>query len=265
MSSSLPLPPDAAAAPASASPHGAAPVLVWDLPTRLFHWLLAVAFLGAYLVSESERWIGLHALFGYTAAGLVAFRLLWGVVGTRYARFTGFAWSPRAVVAYLKSLLAFRPQHYVGHNPAGSWAIAGLLLLIALTAATGWARLNEVGPEWIEDVHEVAANATLALVALHVAAVVVSSLLHRENLVRAMVTGYKRAAGAAPAAGKRWGVGLALLLAVAAFWTGWIPAPGLVRGTGLDAIPLAAPAAEGTRDDGRRRGAARDARRDDDD
>jgi cytochrome b len=227
-------------------------ILVWDLPTRLFHWLLAASFLGAYLVSESERWIALHAMLGYTAAGLVAFRLAWGLIGTRYARFSGFAWSPRSVVDYLRSLATDRPRHYIGHNPAGSWAVATLLALVTLTAATGWANLNEVGPAWIEDAHEVAANATLAMVALHVAAVVVSSLLHRENLVRAMVTGLKRAAAATPAAGTRRLVGVALVAAVGAFWLGYIPAPGLERGTGLAALPVPAQtAAAGKRHDDR--------------
>jgi len=211
-------------------------ILVWDLPTRLFHWLLACSVLGAYAASDSERWIALHAMLGYTAGGLVAFRVLWGVAGTRYARFSGFAWAPRSVVRYMRSLLAFEPQHYVGHNPAGSWAIAVLLVLVALTAASGYANLNQVGPAWIEDVHEGLANATLALAALHVVAVVISSLLHRENLVRSMFTGTKRA-DAMAAAGTRWPVGLALIAAVAAFWLGYIPAPGLQRGTGVSALP----------------------------
>ena len=114
-------------------------ILVWDLPTRLFHWLLATSFFGAYLVSESERWRALHALLGYTAAGLVAFRLLWGVVGTRYARFTAFTWSPRAVLAYLRSLVSGSPEHYTGHNPAASWAVLGLLVMVAVTGLSGWA------------------------------------------------------------------------------------------------------------------------------
>lgn len=211
-------------------------VLVWDVPTRLFHWLLAASFFGAYLVSESERWRGVHALLGYTAALLVTFRLLWGLVGTRHARFTGFALSPRAVLPYLRSLLHGRPQHYVGHNPAGSWAVLALLLMVATTAASGWAVLNDVGPGWLQEAHEIAAHGTIALVALHVAGVVVSSVLHRENLVRAMVTGTKRVAAGAAAAGPRRLVGLFLAGLVVALWAGWIPAPGLDRGTGLVAI-----------------------------
>src|SRR5512147_1864608 len=150
--------------------------LVWDLPTRAFHWLLALSFGGAYLTAESERLRDVHMLLGYTALGLVVFRLLWGVVGTRYARFTSFPLSPSAVLGYLKSLLAFSPRHYFGHNPAGSWAIVGILLLVLGLGATGWAQAVEVGPEWLEDVHEGIANALLALVIVHVAAVLLSSV-----------------------------------------------------------------------------------------
>jgi len=206
--------------------------LVWDLPTRAFHWLLAASFAGAYLTSESERLRDVHMLLGYSAAGLVTFRVLWGLVGTRYARFTSFPLSPRAAIDYLKSLLALSPRHYVGHNPAGSWAILGMLALIAGTALTGWANALEIGPNWVEDVHEAFGNATLALVVVHVGAVIVSSLLHRENLPRAMVTGYKP--GSAPsAAGTRWFVAVALVVVIGAFWAGAIPAPGVAPGKSI--------------------------------
>jgi cytochrome b len=206
--------------------------LVWDLPTRVFHWLLAASFAGAYITSEGERLRDVHMLLGYSAAGLVAFRVLWGIVGTRYARFTSFPLSPRAVLDYLKSLLSFSPRHYFGHNPAGSWAILGMLALIAAIGATGWAQAVEIGPEWIGDLHEGLANAMLALVILHIAAVLVSSLLHRENLPRAMLTGYKPGSGPA-AAGSRWLVAAALVAVIGAFWAGAIPAPGLDRGKSL--------------------------------
>jgi cytochrome b len=223
--------------------------LVWDLPTRVFHWLLAASFAGAYITSESERLRDVHMLLGYAAAGLVAFRLLWGVIGTRYARFTSFPLSPRALVDYLKSLLALSPRHYFGHNPAGSWAILGMLALIAGTALTGWANALEIGPEWVEDVHEAFGNAALALVVVHVAAVIVSSLLHRENLPRAMLTGYKPGGGPA-AAGTRWFVALALLAVVGAFWAGAIPAPGITPGK---SIVQAATQPSGSRHVGERR------------
>ena len=200
--------------------------LVWDLPTRVFHWLLAASFAGAFLTAESERLRDVHLLLGYTAGGLIAFRLLWGVIGTRYARFTSLPLSPRAVVAYLKSLPTQAPQHYVGHNPAGSWAIVGLLAMIALLVASGWAVATGAGPQTLEEAHEFLGNAALALVLFHIAAAIVSSFIHRENLVRAMVTGFKRGA-APPAAGTRWLVALLLVGAVAAFLAGTVPVPGL--------------------------------------
>ncbi len=213
-----------------------ATVLVWDLPTRVFHWLLVAAFCGAYVVSEGDRWRGLHALFGYTAGGLIAFRLIWGLVGTRHARFGSFALAPAAVRGYLRSLITSRPEHHVGHNPAGSWAVLALLGLVGATALSGWAVLNDVGPRWLDEVHELFANATVALVAAHVAAVVFSSLLHRENLVRAMLSGRKDVPAEVAAAGPRRVVALLVVMAVIAFWGGWIPAPGVERGTGWSGV-----------------------------
>lgn len=217
--------------------------LVWDLPTRAFHWLLAITFVGAFVTSESERLRDVHMLMGYSAAGLVAFRLMWGILGTRYARFASFPLSPRAVVAYLKSLLTLSPRHYFGHNPAGSWAVIGMLLLITLTAATGWAQAVEVGPRWVEDLHEGLANTTIAVIGVHIAAVLLSSVMHRENLVRAMLNGYKPGRGS-PAAGSRWFVALLLVGALGAFWAGVIPAPGIDPGKSI-VQAAARPAASG--------------------
>ena len=168
-------------------------IFVWDPAVRAFHWLLAVSFLGAFLTAESERYRDVHVALGYTVLSLVAFRLAWGLVGTRYARFWSFAFGPRSVLTYLKSLLTGSPQHYLGHNPAGSWAIYALLALSLLAGASGYAVYESVGGHWIEEVHEAFANLLLAAVAVHLAGVVVSSLLHRENLVRSMLTGYKDA------------------------------------------------------------------------
>lgn len=206
--------------------------LVWDLPTRAFHWLLAIAFVGAFVSSEGERLRVLHMLMGYSAAGLVAFRMLWGIIGTRYARFSSFPLSPRAVVAYARSLITLSPRHYFGHNPAGSWAVIGMLGLIASTAATGWAQAVEVGPRWVEDLHEGIANTTVVVIGVHIAAVLLSSILHRENLVRAMLNGYKPGSGT-PAAGSRGLVALLLVGALGAFWAGIIPAPGIEPGQSI--------------------------------
>lgn len=166
-------------------------VLVWDLPLRLFHWLLAACFVGAYAVSESERLRLLHVYLGYVVAGLLLFRAVWGFVGSRYSRFASFAFGPRAAVDYLVALADRRAPRYLGHNPAGSWATWALLALAAATAVTGYLRYNELGGESLEELHELVANAWLVAVLVHVAGVIVESLAHRENLVRAMVSGYK--------------------------------------------------------------------------
>src|SRR5512145_578805 len=194
-------------------------VLVWDVPTRVFHWLLALSFAGAFLTADSERMRDLHVLLGYTMVGLVGFRRLWGLFGTRYARFRSFLFSPRELLQYLRSLLTRSPRHYLGHNPAGSLVIFLLLALGIVTGASGWAVYNEVGGEWLEELHEGAAFAMLALVFGHIAGVLVSSLLHRENLVRAMITGRKRGeTGQGIGRGHAW-LATLLLATVAAAWT----------------------------------------------
>lgn len=196
------------------------PVLVWDAPVRVFHWLMVMSFAGAYLTAESERWRLVHVTLGYTLAGLVVFRLLWGVWGTHPARFRSFVRGPQAVWRYLASLLRGQPEHHTGHNPAGALAVIGLLGLGVLVTATGWLTYNDLVGHWAEELHEGAANTMLALVLLHIGAVIVSSFLHRENLVRAMVTGRKRGRPdeAAPTASRT--LALVLLVAVLAFW-GW--------------------------------------------
>ena len=209
------------------------PILVWDLPVRAFHWLLVLSFFGAYISGDAEGYRTVHVLLGYTAAGLIAFRLLWGVLGTRWVRFSGFEFGPLAAARYARSLLAGKPQHFTGHNPLGSWAVLGLLSLIALTAVTGIATYLEIGAEAFEDVHEIIGNAALGLVVLHIAAAIASSFLHRENLVRAMVTGYKQGAPGEAAAGTRALVAIAVVLAVAAFWGGAFKAPGMRANPGL--------------------------------
>lgn len=194
-------------------------ILVWDLPTRLFHWLLAATFAGAWLTADSERWIDVHAMLGYTFAGLIAFRLVWGFVGSRTARFSSFVTGPGPVRRYLLSILTLRPEHHVGHNPAGGWAVLALLGLGIATALSGYAAFNDVGGHWLEELHEGAAGAMLALVFVHIGAVLVSSVIHRENLVRAMWSGFKRGSPAEAIRRKRWIAAGALLAMVAGIWT----------------------------------------------
>lgn len=205
--------------------------LVWDAPVRVFHWLIVLSFAVAWLSAESERWQLVHVTAGYTMAGLVAFRLLWGLVGTKHARFGDFVRGPRAVLAYLKSLVSGRPEHHAGHNPAGALAIVALLALAALVTVTGWANYSELGGHWLEEVHEALASGMLALVFVHVVAVFASSWLHRENLVGAMIHGRKPVP---PQEGIRsaWrSVAALMLVAVLGFWYAqWQAAPAGIDG-----------------------------------
>lgn len=195
-------------------------IRVWDAPVRVFHWLLALSFAGAYITAEGERWRLVHVTLGYTLGGLLAFRAVWGLVGTRYARFGNFVRGPAAVAQYLRSLWSGLPEHHVGHNPAGAVAIVAMMALGAVQLATGWAIYNELGGEWLEELHEGAANAMLVVVAVHIAGVVLASRLHHENLVRAMVTGRKPGL-VRDAIHSNWTwVAAALWIAVLGFW--WI-------------------------------------------
>lgn len=192
-------------------------ILVWDVPTRVFHWLLAATFAAAFLTSDSERWRDIHVLAGYTFLGLIAFRIVWGLVGTRYARFRSFLFAPRDIGRYLLTLASLRPQHFVGHNPAGSVAIWLVLGLGLLAGATGYAAYNSE-LHWVGELHEGVANALLAVVLVHIAGVAVSSLLHRENLVRAMITGYKRGERRDGIRRAHAWLGVAVVAAVIGFW-----------------------------------------------
>jgi len=193
-------------------------IRVWDAPTRVFHWLLVFSFAGAYLTSESERWSLVHITLGYTLGGLIAFRLVWGFVGTRYARFTSFVKGPSEVLQYAKSMATLKPKHFVGHNPLGAVAIVLLIVSGIAIVVTGYAAFNEIGGEWVAGLHEVSANAMLVLVGIHIAGVAAASWLHQENLVRAMVNGFKQGK-AADGISRVWvSVAVLLMAAVLGFW-----------------------------------------------
>ena len=201
---------------------------VWDPWVRIFHWGLVAAFATAWLTAEEVQPV--HEVAGYAVAGLVAFRLVWGFVGSRYARFAQFLKGPRATLAYLGDMRRGKERRYLGHNPAGAAMILALLVLLSGTAFTGWlmeepervamlpdvswiaapARADEDGAanseagEYgaggevegpLKEVHEVLANLLLLLVVLHIGGVVLASFRHHENLARAMITGEKRAPG----------------------------------------------------------------------
>lgn len=166
-------------------------VLVWDAPTRVFHWVQALCFLGAYLTSDSEKTRDIHVALGYILFGMIVFRLLWGFVGTRYAKFSSFAYGPSKIFSYLVSLFKGKADHFVGHNPIGSVAI-WLLLSGGLTlGVTGVMLLQDDFEDIVEEIHDYATNAMLIVIAIHLIGVFASSFLHKENLVRAMITGFK--------------------------------------------------------------------------
>ncbi|RFP24292.1 cytochrome B [Duganella sp. BJB488] len=220
---------------------GATPpqIRVWDLPVRIFHWLMAFSFAGAYLTAEADNWRQVHVTLGYTMAALVCFRILWGFFGTYYARFASFVRGPKATLSYLRSMLHGRPQHFTGHNPAGAVAIVLMLGIAMALAGSGWLLYTERAGEWMEDVHELIANLMLAVVLVHIAGVLVASFIHRENLAKSMLTGRKHAAPGVKAQGLRTGTALLLLLAVLALWW-W-------QGSHADAPAAGREAAEHTR------------------
>lgn len=193
-------------------------VLIWDLPLRLYHWVLAASFAGAFLTAESERLRDVHVLFGYTFAGAIGFRLLWGFVGTRHARFSALRFGPAAVVRYLISLVKGRPERHAGHGPVAAVMIPALLGLGGAVAASGWALYAERGGEWLEETHEALAFVLLAAVIFHVLGVVAVSLLQRENLVLPLVTGRKSGVAGGGIRSSRPLVALLLLVALGALW-----------------------------------------------
>ena len=180
--------------------------LVWDGLVRVFHWMLVAGFFTAYLVEPEDS--EAHIWAGYTVLGLVLFRVLWGFVGSRHARFTDFVYSPSAVLRDLKDAIRLRAKRYLGHSPGGGAMVIVMLLALFATTVSGlmvYGADQHAGPfarwmgglskdweETLEEVHETLANMTLGLVVLHVIGVALASLSHRENLVKAMVTGYKR-------------------------------------------------------------------------
>ena len=178
-------------------------IYVWDPFVRLFHWTLVVAFTVAYLTEDDL--LTVHVWAGYLVGGLIVARVIWGFVGPAHARFADFLCSPADTLRYVRDLVLFRAQRHLGHSPGGGAMVILLLLFLAATVVTGlvvYGGEQQAGPlagmftkdtgESVEEVHELLANITLGLVLAHIAAVVLASFVHGENLVRAMFTGYKR-------------------------------------------------------------------------
>lgn len=182
-------------------------IRVWDPLVRFFHWSLASAFLIAFITEEDL--LSVHSWAGYLVLALLTIRFVWGFIGTSHARFSDFVYRPATIKAFLKDTLHLRARRYIGHNPAGGAMVILLMISLLMTAGSGvllfgaaeqagpvaqwFAQSSEAWAELLEEVHEFFANVTLLLVVIHVAGVIVESLIHRENLVSAMISGLKPA------------------------------------------------------------------------
>jgi len=208
--------------------------LIWDLPTRLFHWTLASSFALAWLTSDGDRWRSIHVFLGYLILGLVVFRLVWGFAGSHFSRFASFWFGPSEALAYLKQVAARKAPRHVGHNPTGSLAIYILLAMavgVGLTGiltlggdeqqgvAAGWFSFAQI--KWLKELHEIGANLMLVVVFGHITGVVVESVMHKENLARSMVTGFKMAEAGTPRAKPHVWVAALMALAMLGFGGWW--------------------------------------------
>jgi cytochrome b/mono/diheme cytochrome c family protein len=179
-------------------------VPVWDLAIRAFHWLLVVGVICAWFTGGTGS--RFHELAGFAVASLLLFRIMWGFTGTTYARFGEFVHSPRTLSHYLVDIARNRAGRHIGHNPAGAYMIVALLVCLAVISMTGVMQMTSrfFGVAWVEVAHHYAAIALISLVPLHLLGVLLSSWMHQENLIGAMVSGTKIAApspdmsGAAP-------------------------------------------------------------------
>jgi cytochrome b len=236
-------------------------IRTWDLPTRLFHWTLAGLFVGAFTVGsvadEHGPTFAIHMLLGLILAAAIAFRLVWGLVGSRHARFRSFLYSPAALVGYLKDALARRDQRYPGHNPGSSWAIYGMVLLPVALVTTGI--LAQPRNELLGDVHGVLGKVMLAAVIAHLAGLAFHTWRHRENIALSMITG-ERAGDPGQAIGSSHPVAAVVFVLLVAGWAtlvlrGHDPVAKVVKvpGVGLT-IPVAERPPEAEPGGGPRRG-----------
>ncbi len=194
-------------------------IKVWDIALRIFHWSLVFFFVLTYITGDELE--NVHAYSGYVILALLVFRIIWGFIGGKYARFWHFIYGKKATLAYARSLFSGKPQHYLGHNPIAGWMTVFMLLFLGLTVWSGLEAYagegkgplaqdiqiiqqayadddekhegkQKEGDEFWEEIHEFLANITLLLIFFHIGGVLFSSLLHHENLIKAMITGYKK-------------------------------------------------------------------------
>jgi cytochrome b len=167
-------------------------VTVWDPVVRIFHWTVVAGCLAnLFIVEDGGR---AHEVIGYAVAAVLAVRVVWGFVGTRYARFSDFVPGPRRLRDYLTLLAQAREPRQLGHNPAAAVMMLVLMALLAAVSVTGWMATLDAfwGVEWVEELHETLSNVLFLFVFLHILGVVYTSIHHRENLPGAMLHGRKR-------------------------------------------------------------------------
>ena len=159
---------------------------VWDLPTRIFHWSLVLAFLGVQITAEWSD--SIHELFGYMVLTLVGFRIIWGVFGPPTARFNHLVPTLRSIKEHVGNLINQNIQHAIGHNPLGALMVIILLSTLSIAGITGYLSQTNAfwGYEWVNDIHEASGELSLVLVGIHVSGVAVMSILEGQNLISRM-------------------------------------------------------------------------------
>lgn len=169
--------------------------LVYDLPTRVFHWLFAGLFLTGFIIAKTvddeSPWFNYHSLAGLTLGFLVLLRILWGLFGTKHARFSGFALNPLELVSYFKGIMTGNKKRWAGHNPASSWAGLTMMFLALGLAVTGYLMTSGPNKESFEDVHELFANGFIIIVILHIAGIVLHTFRYQEMIGFSMIDGKK--------------------------------------------------------------------------
>ncbi|HWK48901.1 MAG TPA: cytochrome b/b6 domain-containing protein [Steroidobacter sp.] len=167
------------------------PTYIWDPAVRVLHWTLASSTIFASWTAIAGYWSAKHEPAGYVAAAALALRCVWGVIGTRHARFSEFVRTPRETFIYVRSLLAGGALHYQGHNPLGGWMVVALLASASGAVSTGWLFTTDAfwGSESVALAHAIFAYLLLILIVLHIAGVLTMSACRRQNLLRAMITG----------------------------------------------------------------------------
>ena len=196
--------------------------LVYDWPTRIFHWLFAGLFLTAFVIAKTvdddSSWFGTHSLAGLTLGFAVLLRFVWGFVGTQHARFSDFSLNPQDLLNYFKAMLTGSKKRWAGHNPASSWAALTMMLMALGLAVTGYLMTSGGEKETFEDVHELLANGFVIVVVLHVTGIMLHTLRHKEMIGLSMLDGKKAdVAEADTIVGSRPFVGVLLLALVVSF------------------------------------------------